>query len=182
MPTDLSKYTKQNYDPGRNGLIRGLWYLCNHLIFSHAFLPFSGIKVVILRIFGARIGAGVNLKPNINIKYPWHLEIGNQVWIGEGVWIDNLVKVAIGDDVCISQGAMLLTGNHDFTKPSFDLITAGITLEQGVWIGAKALVGPGVLVKEHAVLCAGSVATKALAAYTVYQGNPAMPKKKRIIQ
>jgi acetyltransferase-like isoleucine patch superfamily enzyme len=61
----------------------------------------------------------VNIKPSVNIKYPWLLEVGDHVWIGEEVWIDNLAKVRIGSNVCISQGAMLLTGNHDFTKSTF---------------------------------------------------------------
>jgi putative colanic acid biosynthesis acetyltransferase WcaF len=181
MRTNLSAYDKQNYQPGRNKLIIALWYLCNQCLYKSAYFPFYSVKVSILRIFGARIGKGVLIKPGVNIKYPWRLQIGNQVWIGEGVWIDNLADVLIGDNVCLSQGAMLLTGNHNYTQPSFDLITKNIHLEEGVWIGAKALVGPGVVARTHAVLCAASVANTELTAYTIYQGNPALPKKKRVI-
>jgi putative colanic acid biosynthesis acetyltransferase WcaF len=181
MRTDLSKYNKQGYHPGRNKLVIGLWYITNHLLFKSAFFPFANIKIIILRLFGATAGKNINLKPSVNIKYPWHLTIGDNVWIGEGVWIDNLVQVELEDNVCLSQGAMLLTGNHDYGKTSFDLMTKKIVLESGVWIGAKALVGPGVVAGSHAVLTAGSVSTKRLEAYGIYQGNPAIWKRKRFL-
>ena len=122
------------------------------------------------------------IKPQVLIKYPWFLEVGDYVWIGEMVWIDNLVKVSIGNNVCISQGAMLLTGNHDYTKSTFDLMVGEIHLEEGVWIGAKSVVCPGVRAKSHAVLAVNSVATKSMAAYTVFQGNPAQEVRKRVIK
>lgn len=119
------------------------------------------------------------IKPNVNIKYPWRLQINENAWIGEGVWIDNLAEVSIGANACLSQGAMLLTGNHDYSKPTFDLQTKNITLEEGVWIGAKAVVCPGVTCHSHSVLTVGSVATKDLSAYGIYQGNPAILVKNR---
>ena len=99
--------------------------------------------------------------------------------IGENVWIDNLAEISIGSHVCISQGALLLCGNHDFKKSTFDLITRPIDLEDGVWIGANCVVAPGVTCRSHSVLSLGSVATKDLEAWTVYQGNPATAKKPR---
>lgn len=132
-------------------------------------MPFSAVLVVILRLFGARIGKDVRIKPYCNIKYPWKLRVGDHTWIGEHCWIENLATVRIGKNVCLSQGSMLLTGNHNYKKPGFDLITVPITLEDGVWIGAKAIVCPGVQVASHAVLSVGSTATKNLKAYCVYQ-------------
>ena len=123
-------------------------------------------------MFGAKIGQGVVIKPTVNIKYPWNLIIGNHVWIGEEVWIDNLGQVSIGDHACISQGALLLCGNHNYRKPTFDLMVGNITLEEGAWVGAKAIVGPGVTMKSHAVLSAGSVAGSDLESWSIYRGNP----------
>jgi putative colanic acid biosynthesis acetyltransferase WcaF len=117
----------------------------------------------------------------VNIKYPWKLVIGDYSWIGEDVWIDNLEQVIIGSNVCISQGAMLLTGNHNYKKSSFDLITREITLEDGVWIGAKSIVGPGVRCGSHSILAVGSFTSKDLDAYVIYQGNPAAKIRNRII-
>ena len=115
----------------------------------------------------------------MTIKYPWKLVVGDHSWIGEQVWIDNLDQVTIGANVCISQGALLLCGNHDYKKPTFDLITGPIVLENGVWIGAKASLAPGVTCGSHSVLSMGSVASKDLEAWTVYQGNPAVAVRER---
>ena len=97
------------------------------------------------------------------------------------MWIDNLAQVTIGNHVCISQGAFLLTGNHNFSLSTFDLITKPLIVEDGVWIGAQAIVCPGVVCGSHAVLSVGSVATQSLEAYGVYQGNPAVKVKERVI-
>ena len=132
-------------------------------------------------MFRAKIGKGVVIKPHVNIKYPWRLKVGNRAWIGEHVWIDNLADVVIEDNVCISQGAMLLCGNHNYKKTTFDLIIGNITLKKGSWVGAKSVVCPGVTVGSHAVLTVGSVATKNMNDYTIYQGNPAVAIKERII-
>jgi putative colanic acid biosynthesis acetyltransferase WcaF len=180
--TDLSSYNNHPYHPGGNALKRVLWYYVNVLFFKSSWFPFYGFKVSLLRLFGARIGKGVEIKPCVNIKYPWLLNIGNQVWIGENVWIDNLVMVTMGSDVCISQGALLLTGSHNYKKSTFDLLTGSIILEDGVWIGAGAIVNAGITAASHAVLSSGSVATKNMAAYTVYQGNPAVKVRSRIIE
>ena len=110
------------------------------------------------------------------------LSVGNHSWIGEGVWIDSLGKVDIGADCCISQGAMLLCGNHDFSVSSFDLIVGDITLEAGVWLGAKSIVTPGVTCHSHSVLSVGSVTSKNLEAYSIYRGNPAEKIKSRTVK
>ena len=136
---------------------------------------------MLLKIFGARIGKGVVIKPGVNIKYPWMLSIGDYTWLGEGVWIDNLAKVQIGSNVCVSQGALLLTGNHDYKRVSFDLIVGEITVKDGAWIGAKSVVCPGVICGTHSVLSVGSITSNNLEDYTIYQGNPAVKIRDRII-
>ena len=141
--------------------------------------PVSVIKVSLLRLFGAKIGKGVVIKPSVNIKYPWNLSIDDYTWIGENVWIDNLVQVTIGSNVCVSQGAMLLCGNHNYKKSTFDLMVGKIVLEDGCWVGAQSVVCPGVTLHSHAVLGVASVANKNLDAYTIYQGNPAQMVRKR---
>ncbi len=177
--TDLSLFNNDWYHPGRGPVVRGLWFVVNALFFLNPLMPLSGLKVALLRLFGAKVGRGVVIKPSVNIKYPWRLTIGDHVWIGENCWIDNLDQVTIGSHACLSQGAMLLCGSHDYKRPSFDLITKPITLEEGAWVGAKALVCPGVTMKTHSVLAAGSTATSDLEAYGIYQGNPAEWKRER---
>ena len=171
--TDLSKYDNSWYHPGKK-VVCIVWYFVNVLFFISHIIPLSGLKIWLLKLFGAKVGFGVVIKPGVNIKYPWKLVIGDYSWIGEDVWIDNLAQVTIGSNVCISQGTMLLTGNHNYKKSTFDLMIAEIILEDGVWIGAQSVVCPAVTCFSHAVLAVASVATKNLGAYTINQGNPAV--------
>jgi putative colanic acid biosynthesis acetyltransferase WcaF len=181
LKTDLSAFSNTWYKPGRGVLSRTTWYIISHALFSSAF-PFYSPKRFFLRAFGAKLGKGVIIKPHVTIKYPWNLVIGDHVWIGEDVWIDNLAKVTIGNNACISQGALLLCGNHNYRRSAFDLTVSPITLEDGAWAGAKSIVGPGVVMGSHCVLAIGSVATHSLEPYWIYQGNPAEKKKQRIIE
>lgn len=182
MRTDLSRYNNSWYNPGGGTLKRILWYFTNVLFFINPLNPSSGIKVYLLRLFGTRIGKGVVIKPGVNIKYPWNLSIGNYSWIGENVWIDNLVQVTIGANVCISQGVMLLCGNHNYKKTTFDLMVKPIIIEDGVWVGAQSTVCQGVKMKSHSVLCVGSTVSKDLEAYWIYRGNPAVKVSERIFE
>jgi putative colanic acid biosynthesis acetyltransferase WcaF len=179
--TDLSRYNNDWYNPGAGFLKRSLWFCLNACFFTSRF-PVNAAKLFLLRLFGARVGKGVVVKPGVNIKYPWNLMIGNYVWIGENVWIDNLSLVTLGDHVCLSQGAFILCGNHNYSKSEFDLQVSPVILEEGVWIGAKAIVCPGVTCSSHSVLTAGSLASKNLDSFMIYQGNPALPVKERKIE
>lgn len=181
MATDLSVYDNKWYKPGPF-FKRFSWYWVNTIFFKSGLFPFYRLKVFLLKLFGTKIGHGVLIKPFVNIKYPWQLELGDHIWIGEHVWIDNLAKVTIGSHVCLSQGAFLLTGNHDFTKVTFDLIIKPIILEEGVWIGANTIVCPGVVCRDHSLLTVGSVATSDMSSYGIYTGNPAVKVKDRFFE
>jgi putative colanic acid biosynthesis acetyltransferase WcaF len=181
VKTDLSKYDNSWYNPGAGFIKRTLWHFTNHLFFTNGLFPYPSLKVLLLKVFGATIGRHVNIKPGVNIKYPWYLRIGDYSWIGESVWIDNLGLIEIGANVCISQGAMLLTGNHNYSDQKFALLVGKITIEDGVWLGAQSVVCPGVVCYQHSVLSVKSVATQALDAFGIYQGNPAKKIRERKI-
>ena len=182
MKTDLSRYDNSWYYPGRGALKRLIWYFVNLLLIKNHWNPVNSIKVGVLRAFGAKVGKGVVIKPGVSVKYPWLLSIGDYSWIGEDVWIDNLAQIKIGSSCCISQGSMLLTGNHDYKQPTFNLMVKPIVIEDGAWVGAKCVVCPGVTISSHAVLTVGSVATKPVEAYSICQGNPAKFIKKRVME
>lgn len=177
--TDLSQFNNDWFSVERGKLTQLIWYIINFSLFKSYIFPFSSIKCTILRLFGAKIGKEVNIKPCVNIKYPWKLKIGDYTWVGEEAWIDNLDWVTIGANCCISQGALILSGNHDYKKPSFDLIVKPIILEDGAWVGAKSTVVQGVTLKSHSILAVNSVATSDLDAYAIYQGNPAVKIRER---
>ena len=113
------------------------------------------------------------IKPGVRVKYPWLFEAGENCWLGEDRWIDNLAPVKLGSNVCVSQGAYFCTGNHDWSDPSFGLIVRPIHVGDGAWIGAKAVIGPGAEIGECAVVAAGSVVSRRIPALEIYGGNPA---------
>lgn len=181
VPVDLSRFTTGKFDRGAGVVKEGLWLVISLFLFRLCPFSFSALKRAVLRAFGAEIGCNVTIKPKVNITFPWKLTVGDHVWLGEECWLLNLERVVIGSHVCISQRAFLCTGSHDYKRATFDLITRPIKLEDGVWIGAGGWVGPGVTVGAHAVLTAGSVASKNLPADGIYRGNPAVLVKSRVI-
>ena len=170
---DLGRFDLRGYRPGASVLKRVLWYAVNAFVFHSWTLPFYAPKRGLLKWFGAKVGDRVVIKPRVTIKHPWRLCLGDHVWIGEGVWIDNLAEVSIGSHVCVSQDAYLLTGNHDYKDHRFGLITQGITIEDGAWVGARSVICPGVRVASGSVLAAGSVLTRSTIVDGIYAGNPA---------
>ena len=177
---DLASFdNRPHYDPGRGWPIRCAWYFVSLLFFESGWLPLSGVKRWLLRQFGARVGQGVVVKPNVRIKYPWRLTIGDHCWIGQDVWIDNVADVDVGNHVCLSQLAYLCTGSHDHRRRSFDLITGAIRIGNGAWIGARALVLGGITVHANAVVAAGSIVTRDVAPAAIVAGNPARPLNRR---
>jgi putative colanic acid biosynthesis acetyltransferase WcaF len=180
--TNLAAFDNSWYSPGRGHLTRLLWLVLNRIFMQTAFPWPSLVKTRVLRMFGASVGRAVVLKPRLNIKYPWNLDIGDHSWIGEDVWIDSLGRVTIGSHVCVSQGAMLETGNHDWSTAGFDLVIRSIVVEDGAWVAVRALLLPGARLRCHSVLGAASVLSGDTDEYAVYVGNPARRLKDRGIR
>lgn len=178
----LSTYDNSWYSPGGSALKRAAWFFFGQPLLRCAWIPSSSMRVRLLRAFGAAIGSGVVIKPSVVVKYPWHLVVGDNCWIGEHCWIDNLTTVELGSNVCVSQGAYLCTGNHDWSNPSFGLMIAPIYLHEGAWAGAKCILTPGSQLREGAVAAAGSVVVGSIPEYQIYAGNPARFLKPRVIR
>lgn len=178
----LGSFENAWYHPGANALVRAVWLLANGLFLLTWFPWPSALKRALLRLFGARVGVGVVVKPRVNVKYPWHLTVGEHSWIGEGVWIDSLAPVRIGADACLSQGVMIETGNHDWSRPAFDLVVKEVVVEDGAWAAVGSLLLPGARLASHAVLGAGSVLSGDTEPYGVYVGVPAVKVRERVIR
>lgn len=176
----LDQFNNAGYHRGRPALVEALWLVAQALLLR-SFIPGSFHRRLLLRLFGARIGTGVVIKPGVRVKFPWRLEVGAHSWIGEGVWIDNLAEVKIGTHCCLSQEAYICTGSHDWSKTTFDLMTAPIIIGEGAWIAARAVVAPGVVVGEGAVLGLASLASKSLDAWGIYRGVPASLERYRTV-
>ncbi|MDR1706515.1 MAG: WcaF family extracellular polysaccharide biosynthesis acetyltransferase [Prevotella sp.] len=176
----LNKFNhKEGLDRGASKFKETLWYLVKMLFFLTAFPFLSCLKCWILRIFGAKIGKNVLIKPRVNIHFPWKLEVGNDVWIGEDVFILNFEKIKIGSNVCISQRAFLCGGNHNYKNPSMSYRNGSITLENGCWVGAQCFVAPNITIGTDCVVSACSVVTNSLPENMICAGNPCRPIKER---
>lgn len=178
---DLSQPDNSLYDKGRSLFAQTLWYFVGCPIVRSYWIPISRVKVGILRLFGARVGRGAYIKPGVRVKFPWYLAIGDHCWIGEDVWIDNLCSVTIGSHVCVSQGAYLCTGNHDWKSSNMKLFRRPIELGDGSWVGARAVICPGTTLGVGAIVTAGSVAGGPIPAYQIWAGNPAAHVRDRRI-
>ena len=175
----LDRFDNGWYKPGRSMAISAAWFWFGLPLVRSSWIPFSAVRIWLLRAFGAAIGAGVVVKPGVRVKYPWRLAIGEHAWVGEDAWIDNLEQVTIGAHACISQGAYLCTGNHDWSDPEFGLIVKPIVVEACAWVGARAVVCPGITIQEGAIITAGGVAMRSVPRYEIHGGNPAVFMRKR---
>jgi putative colanic acid biosynthesis acetyltransferase WcaF len=181
---DLSRFDNTHnphYDIGRSFLVTAAWFFFGSPLLRCSVLPFSFLRRTLLRCFGAEIGEGAVIKPGVRVKFPWKLKAGKNCWIGEDAWIDNMAPVTLGENVCISQGAYLCTGNHDWEDPAFSLITQPIRINDGVWIAARASIGPGVVIGRCSVVGLGAVVTNDIPSHQIHGGNPAKFIKKRDI-
>ncbi|MGA2185627.1 MAG: WcaF family extracellular polysaccharide biosynthesis acetyltransferase [Bryobacteraceae bacterium] len=170
---DLTLFDNSWYSSGRTHLAEALWFFLGLPVLRSRLIPFSFVRGFVLRVFGANIAPRVVLKPGIRVKYPWLLSVGANSWIGEDVWIDNLAPVRIGSNACVSQGAYLCTGNHNWADPAFRLIVEPLALGDGSWVGARAMICPGANLGECSVASAGSVVTKCIPPFEIHAGNPA---------
>ena len=178
----LKDYDNSWYRPGRSLLWRAAWLFVGQPIFGCSLLPFSRLRVALLQLFGAKIGTGVVIHSGVQVKYPWHLIVGDHCWIGEHAWLDNLTTVHLGANVCVSQGAYLCTGNHDWKDPAFGLILGPVTLMNGSWAGAKSILLPNTCLEQNAIAAAGAVISGTVPQGAIYSGNPASLLRMRQIR
>jgi putative colanic acid biosynthesis acetyltransferase WcaF len=148
-----------------------LWIVCEFLFVTNSLQLSSRIRVSALRLFGANIGKQVIMRPRLRVKFPWNLTVGDNCWIGEGVWIHNQDSVTIGNDVCISQETFITTGSHAF-RDDMSLLTKPILIESGVWICSRAIVTMGVAIGKSAVVPAGAVVSKSIPAGSINNSRP----------
>jgi putative colanic acid biosynthesis acetyltransferase WcaF len=155
----LRDFTGEGRPVGVPPVVRLLWMLVSRCLTMQWWCP-NQLRVLVLRAFGARIGTGTRIKFDVKIDWPWKLEIGNDTWIGESVWIINAEPVVIGSNTCISQAVVLCSGGHDISSPTFEFDNAPIVIGDSVWIAARATVLRGVRVGDGATVGATALVTR----------------------
>lgn len=174
----LDRYRNGRFDRGAPRVVEIFWIIIGGILID-SWLPGSGWRKMLLRLFGAQVAHGVVVKPRLRVKFPWRLELGEHCWVGEGVWIDNLAQVKLGSHSCVSQGTYLCTGSHDWSLESFDLIVAPIEIGSHAWIGARCNVAPGTKVGEGAVVALGSTIKGTTEPWSQYSGQFAARRGRR---
>lgn len=164
---------------GRSVIVVQLWWLVQATLFSMSPQFMYGWRCFLLRLFGAKVGEGVIIRPSATITYPWKVSIGDHSWIGDNVDLYSLGDIEIGANVVISQRSYLCTASHDYTKEEFPIWSKKITIEGECWLATDVYVAPGITIGKGSVVGARSSVFKDLPGGMVCVGSPAKPIKKR---
>jgi putative colanic acid biosynthesis acetyltransferase WcaF len=158
---------------------RLIWNIIWMVLYRLSPRPLHSWRALLLRAFGAKLGANCHFYPASKIWAPWNLICGDQVTAADGAEIYNPAPVTMGSHAILSQDAYVCAATHDYDDPTFPLIAYAMSIGAYAWVCARASVAPGVNVGDGAVLGLGSVATRNLEAWTVYAGAPAVKVKER---
>jgi putative colanic acid biosynthesis acetyltransferase WcaF len=176
---DLAKFQVPLDSRGRNGVIVLIWQLVQGTLFALSPQPFYGWRRALLRLFGAKIGHNVLLRPSARVTYPWKVEIGAWSWIGDHVELYSLDKITIGQHAVVSQRSYLCTGSHDHENIAFPYKNAPIEIGDEVWIASDVFVAPGVSIGRGAVVGARSTVFDEIPSAMVAFGSPAKVRRSR---
>lgn len=164
---------------GKSAVIVQLWWLVQGTLFAWSPQFMYGWRNFWLRLFGAKIGKKVLVRPSVQICYPWKLKIGDYSWIGDEVVLYTLGNITIGSHTVISQRSYLCTGSHDYAEPSFDIYAKDIKIGDSVWVASDVFISPGVTVGDGTVVGVRSTVLHDLPAGMICYGYPAQPIKPR---
>jgi putative colanic acid biosynthesis acetyltransferase WcaF len=173
---DLRLYDQSWFDRGKPGWFILLWWLVQAIAFPLSPHNLHSFRSWLLRLFGAKIGKSVSIRPTARFTYPWKVEIGDYSWIGDDVVLYSLDRIMIGSQCVISQKCYLCTGSHDLQDVAFGLITAPIEIGNGVWIAADCFIGCGVKIGANAAIGARSSVFSHIPAQQVAWGTPCKPR------
>ncbi len=173
---DLSKYDQSSFDRGRPSWFILVWWLVQALAFPLSLHNFSEFRCWLLRLFGAKIGKKVVIRPTARFTYPWKVAIDDYSWIGDNVVFYSIDRIHIGSHCVISQKSYLCTASHDFQDEAFGLITAPIRIGNGAWVATDCFIAPGVTIGDNAVIGARSSIFKDIPSQQVAWGSPCIPK------
>lgn len=151
-----------------------LWSVFELLFVHNAWQPSSRLRCAVLRAFGAQIGSGVVIRPRVRVRFPWKLSIGNNCWIGEGVWFHNQNSISLEHDVVVSQETFLTTGTHAH-RADMALLTRPIQVHAGAWVTSRCIVTGGVVIGRSALITPNTVVSESVAANTIFgapRGKP----------
>lgn len=177
---NLNKFKLPKNFRGRNAFVVQSWWLVQSLIFRTSPQFLYGYRRFLLRMFGAKIGKNVIIRPSVKIAYPWKISIGDYSWIGDDVNLYSLGEIEIGNNVVISQKSYLCTGSHDYLRSDFPIYAKKIVIMDECWIATDVFIAPGVTIESGSVVGARSSVYKNLPSNKICIGSPAEIIRDRI--
>lgn len=176
---DLSLSSAPRGFRGRSGIVVLLWQFIQPTFFGLSPQPAYRWRRAILKMFGAKVGIGVRIRPTARITYPWKVALGNYCWIGDNAELYSLDTITVGANSVISQRSYLCTGTHDYKDITFPLIMKPIVIESEAWIAADSFVAPGVTIGQGSIVAARSTVLHDVGRGLIVAGSPAITKKSR---
>jgi putative colanic acid biosynthesis acetyltransferase WcaF len=177
---DLSKFLLPSGFRGASGLKVQIWWLIQSTLFGCSPQFMYAWRNFLLRLFGAKIGRNVIIRPTVRVTYPWKLTIGDNAWVGDHAELYTLGNITIGKNAVVSQKSYLCTGSHDFQSEAFDIYQKPIVIEDEAWVAADVYIAPGITVGKGAVIGARSSVFSDMPAGMICIGSPAKPIKPRM--
>lgn len=179
---DLSKFVLPEGFRGRSVAWVQLWWLLEATAFRWSPQFMYRFRAWLLRLFGARIGKSVLIRPSASVTYPWKLTIGDNSWIGDDVVLYSLGDISIGCNTVISQRSYICAADHDPTDPSFAIRAKTVEIGNGVWIATSVFVAPGVHIADGTVVGACSSVFSDLPGNVICVGTPARIRRQRVFR
>lgn len=177
---DLSRFATPPGFRGRSGITVLIWQVVQQTLFAWSPQPAYGWRRWLLRMFGARVGRGVLVRPTARITYPWKVELRDYCWIGDQAEIYSLGPISIGENAVVSQRSYLCAATHDYNDITFPLVANQIVVEREAWIATDCFIAPGVTIGAGTIVGARSTVLKSVAAASIVAGHPARLVGQRI--
>jgi putative colanic acid biosynthesis acetyltransferase WcaF len=174
---ELEKFKLPSKFRGRNAIIVQLWRIIYVVFFKTSPQFLYCWRRFLLRLFGAKVGKKVIIRPTAQITYPWKIEIGDYTWIGDNVVLYSLGKITIGSNTIISQKSYLCTGSHHINSVAFDIFEKPIVIGHSCWIATDVFIAPGVQIADEVIIGARSSVYKSIETKGIYKGNPVTKKE-----
>ncbi|MCJ7800958.1 MAG: putative colanic acid biosynthesis acetyltransferase [Candidatus Marinimicrobia bacterium] len=179
MYQNLKTFKIPNRFRSKSKFVVQFWWIIQDTLFRWSPQFMYGWRRFLLKLFGAKIGKNVFVRPSAKILYPWNLIVGDWSWIGDEVTLYNMAKINIGKNCVISQNSYLCTGSHDYTKSTFDIYAKPITIKDEVWVASDVFIAPSVTIGYGSVVGIRSTVNNDLPPQMICFGNPAKPIKPR---
>lgn len=176
----LDKFVLPENFRGKGAITVQLWWIVQSTLFACSPQFSYKWRNFLLRLFGAKIGRNVIIRPSVKVTYPWKLTIGDNAWVGDDVGLYTLGEITIGKNAVVSQRSYLCTGSHNHTSEAFDIFAKPIVIEDEAWVATDVFIAPGVTIKKGAVIGARSSVFKDMPTGMICIGNPAKPVKERL--